>query len=227
MDIRKYAEALHKAWAGTRSAAMAGVLDDAEATTGALLCVLKAHFGGDEFLSWEPETLWEELPDVHHLNRDKIMAGMALMTTPVFFVDPWIFGHTCSVMGNDPIVPADFPHPPVLAIAWAAIEAQLIMSLEADDEPEYGDEVIGFVAAKLGDEGWVKAPPTLAFAQEELDKLLSDQGKDLAAKMKSESESPASTKEKSLEVQETRLSDLDAYVDHRIDEAIKALLLLL
>lgn len=132
------------------------------------------------FRGWEPETLWGTLGDVCQSAKEKLLASVALDTTPAFYWDLRALGNTALVFSGDATLSGRLPEPSAEQLAWAVWEAELIYALTSLDDtpPEFDDEARAYVAALLHDAGFVRAPAQLELADEALAYLLSDVGRE-------------------------------------------------
>jgi hypothetical protein len=175
----------YQAWQGVSSSFQPhrGLFEEDTSAT-VLMCAAKRRLG-PEFLAYEPETLWLEL-DPTPLNRDKLMAGIALATYPSFYWDYSVFGHTVLALNDEAVFPESLPKPTLEQLVWGVFEAELILALTEDGPitPEFGDDIAAYVAACLHAQGVIYTPENLRFAQPYLDKLISKEAKELQAKVK-------------------------------------------
>lgn len=158
----------------TLSAAEArtALAEDATVASG-VLCALKALFK-DEWLNWEPETVWKELEhqgcEISLGNRQQAMAGRNLLTTGRFFYDALVFDATCAAFGNA-VLSLEMPESSHVAhLAWGVDEAEVICREHEDPMLEFDREAVEFTAHQLQQEGFVVAPKELAYAQEALNR---------------------------------------------------------
>jgi hypothetical protein len=144
------------------------VLLDPEAPATAVF-ISARHLLGPTFISYEPDTLWQEL-ELADANRDKLMAAIALAMTPSFYWDYRVFGATVHALSNDPVRPEEVPHCDAGPMAWAAFEAELLFALSDGEStrPEFDEPVEAYIAVALFDEGFVLPPSGLQFAAAEL-----------------------------------------------------------
>lgn len=128
---------------------------------------------GEGFTAYEPDTLWREL-DPCLINRDKLMAAIALALTPSFYWDYRVFGATTHALNHERAAPEDVPHCTPAQMAWAAFEAELLFALSDGDStrPDFDPCVEAYVGVSLFDEGFVHAPVGLGFAADELKNLV-------------------------------------------------------
>lgn len=143
---------------------------------------------GTGWLSWEPESIWLDLNhddvDVPVVNREKIMAARALITTGRFWFDAQAFEKTAISFNHELNTHLGVEDAPVMFINWAVFEAELLqkevegMTLEFDREP------IKYTAIQLFREGFVLAPEMLAWAEPDLIKMNSCDAHELAKKVR-------------------------------------------
>jgi hypothetical protein len=149
------------------------ILSAASSSALSLLVAIRDALPGSSV--WEPESLWITLEkmgvDVPLVNRAKIQAAIALIYVPSFYWDALVFEKTALAFSDE------LPHPAILQeaqpsqLAWAVVEAQRIVEKLNLDHTEFETEPKVYAAVVLHRAGIALAPPELAFAQEQLDKL--------------------------------------------------------
>jgi hypothetical protein len=149
------------------------LLQDPLASATAVL-IAAQHLLGPTFIVYEPETIWLELNPCS-INRDKLMAAIALSMTPSFYWDYRVFGATTHALTDEMVVPFEVPKCDAGQMAWAAFEAELLFTLTDGEstQPEYDPSVEAYVAVSLFEAGFVIPPTGLGFAAAELERLLS------------------------------------------------------
>jgi hypothetical protein len=145
-------------------------------TTSALALLAAAEsLMGDEFIAWEPETLWLELErrglEVPLPNRAKLQAALALVLMPSFYWDAVVFEKTALAFDHVVPNPDALEEATAAQLAWAAVEAARIVAHHGDPARDVGHEPAAYAAVVLHREGLVAAPGELAFGQRELDRL--------------------------------------------------------
>jgi hypothetical protein len=131
---------------------------------------------GDEFLAWEPESLWLELkhlgvdPPVE--SRARLMAAVALHLVPSFYWDFNITTKTAIALDGYEVLPDILEEPTPAQLAWAFEEAAWIRKLLDDEMLVPEDEVRAGTAVILDRAGFVIAPEQLSFADEPLARRL-------------------------------------------------------
>jgi len=117
-----------------------------------------------EMLEWSPLTIRQEIQEDFHVNIppanfDRLMQGIIHLTQPLnFYKSLPDFNETCNVFGGDLASPKLVNPADVTDIAWGITEASLIWPAE-EDEP-FSEEIIGFIAATLDEEG-ILVPPDI------------------------------------------------------------------
>ncbi len=155
------------------------VLKNDESSATALFIAMQRLFGSNSFLGWEPESIWLELDDngvkdFPQENRDKILAVGTLIMGDAFHWDALVFEKTIVAFNNLPIVPDGIQEASPGELAWGVFEAELL-SQYAGHNGEYDYEPTRYMAASMHRAGLALSPELLVVAQEELDKLNSDQ----------------------------------------------------
>ena len=145
-------------------------------TTSALALLVAAQsLLGEEFIVWEPETLWLELErrglEVPLPNRAKLQAALALLLLPSFYWDAVVFEKTALAFDHVVPNPDALEEATAAQLAWAAMEAARIVARHGDPAREFAHEPAAYMAIVLHREGLVVAPQTLAFSQTQLDRL--------------------------------------------------------
>lgn len=140
-----------------------------EGTFATTLLVWALDCYGPEVLTWHPETIRMELADDFHVeptraNMDRVMAGVAVVTTDAFFKDPARFIQLCNILSGDEFDPTEFDAADAAECAWGITEALLLRPPEEDEPEPFSDEVRAYVGAVLREEGFVTAPDVLAIA---------------------------------------------------------------
>jgi len=146
----------------------------ADPKTPALAVFLAANrLLGPEFVHFEPETLWLEL-DPPPMNRDKLLASIALAIRPSFYWDYRVFANTVLALNNRAAQPDDVPRCEAQEIAWAVYEAEILFALTDNTgaRPFFDDGPVVYTATTLFDEGFIHCPDSLSFCEEYFKKLL-------------------------------------------------------
>lgn len=201
------------------------VLSESSDATATELCIALHHRFGEEWQLWEPETLWKELGDIPTHKRDAILAVQALGVYPAFYWEPRVFGATCLAFDHEAVFARELPRPEVHSLAWGVLEAALVFGLqdESDARPHFDDDVSSYVATLLFDAGFAAVPEQLRFADEPLEAVLSDDGKELHAKVKAawrthpKGDLEADFEDSALGVQLARLTAVHHYCVKRLE----------
>lgn len=155
------------------------VLKDGDSTATAIFIAVQRLFESNAFLAWEPESIWLEcadrgVKDLPEENRDKILATATLLVGDAFHWDALVFEKTIVSFNNLPIAGDVIQEASPGELAWGVFEAELL-SQYAGHNGEYDYEPTRYTGACMHRIGLALAPELLVFAQEELDKLNSDQ----------------------------------------------------
>jgi hypothetical protein len=147
--------------------------NDSYATT--LIVVLYDLFG-TEFLGggtagqepWAPETIRLEARDetgaeIPDHNMDKIMAGVTLLTTDLFYTRLSSFIDLCNVLADGEFNPELFDPATTAEMAWAITEAMLLDPPE-DTESIFSDEIRRYIGEAAVNEALLVPPDVLQFA---------------------------------------------------------------
>lgn len=129
---------------------------------------------GDQFINWEPESLWLTLErsdiDLSEINRAKIMAGVALVLVPSYYWDAIVFEKTAIAMDGRVPNPDALEEASAAQLAWSTIDAAQVR--RDNDEPvlDFDHEPTAYAAVIMHRAGMVLAPDELSFAQPTLDR---------------------------------------------------------
>lgn len=122
---------------------------------------------GTEALEWDPTTIALEIEQdfdvaLPKLVHDRLMTGIVLMTTDLFYKSTPDFIAFCNVLAGTPINPELWDPADALEIAWGITEAMLIEP-PGEDEP-FIDETRAYIGKVLDAEGIMNAPDILRIA---------------------------------------------------------------
>lgn len=195
-----------------------------DSTTCATTVLVSAKYVlGPTFLSYEPETVWLET-DASPLNRDKLMASMALGMTPSFYWDYRVFGATVHALNDEKVNVSYVPKCTPEQITWAVFEAELIFAMldNGDTTPEFDQPVQSYIASCLFEEGYVTPPVGLSIVSDDMARLIAPDSLPLKtevetawAKLSKDTIDPRSFGDSALGAQMTRLADCWNYVYKR------------
>ncbi len=118
-----------------------------------------------EFLSWTPETIIKELEDDFGVKMsqgsiDRLMAGITIATTDLFWQDLRTFIPLCNVLFGHPIA-EEFDPATVLEATWAITEAELLC-MDVQEEHQFSEEIAGYIYMSCQNEGMLSPPGILA-----------------------------------------------------------------
>lgn len=126
---------------------------------------------GEDWASWEPETVWSELRNLGQplsaALKDKVQALKTLLTTNAFWRDHLAFEKVVMALNGNTVIFDSYQHPSPAMIARGLLEAASIRSVE------FSDEVLKYAAAVCYEAGLIVLPESLAVVQESLDELTS------------------------------------------------------
>lgn len=150
------------------------ILESPSACAEALLIATKMLL--PDCYHWEPESIWIELarkglkvPEVNHV---KIQAALTLVFVPSFYWDGVIFEKTALAFDDVVPNPAALEEATSAQLAWAVDAAAHIDQRHALGPHRFQHEPATYAAIVLHREGFVWAPSQLAFAQEQLDSMI-------------------------------------------------------
>lgn len=124
---------------------------------------------GTECFSWSPETLQMELVDdfrvrLPQFTLDRILTGIALLTTDDFYHSLPDFVQFCNVLSGDLYNPELWDPATAGEIAWGLTEALLLSPPEEDDANPFSEEITAYIGHVLDDEGIITPPDILRIA---------------------------------------------------------------
>ncbi len=142
---------------------------------------------GTEGLDWDPMTIQSEIEQdfgvkVERSVFDRLMAGIAILTTDSFYKSLPDFIALCNVLAGDSYDPAVFDPADSAEIAWGMSEGMLISPPEDDEENPFSEDIVNYIAQTLKSEGLLTPPDVLKVGmKEEFSKILEkiDQVNDL------------------------------------------------
>jgi hypothetical protein len=118
-------------------------------------------------LDWDPVTIYHELIDTYGvapdpLAFDKLMAGIALLTTDSFYVVTRDFIDLCNVLSGSGLL-EEFDPADVDEMAWGITEAALVHPPEGEEQV-FAPEIRRYIGVMLDEEGFLEAPDVLQVA---------------------------------------------------------------
>lgn len=145
-----------------KSAIRAVVMDpNVFATT---LIVVLVDFYGVEFMGWAPVTIRMETEEDfglqwHQANYDRLMAGVALVTSNSFYKSLPDFIELSNILSGTPAHPGVFAPADAAECAWGITEALLLSP--PDDEEPFTAEIRAYIGKICEMEGIVTPPDIL------------------------------------------------------------------
>jgi hypothetical protein len=184
---------------------------------------------GEDWTEWEPETIRETLEKEAGIDpsddvMNKIMAVKIVLARPDRFYDDWHAFEKIAVALND--CSPSMGGVEEVPVEWLSNAVSIIEKLAA--EGDFSAEVKKYTAARLFDQGYVIAPPKLAFANEDLGPLINDDGMQkkviLAYKQALASgDDPETMRETPVNIQVARLMRNHTYVMEKMEEGRRQL----
>ncbi len=153
--------------------------DEAFATT--LVTILVDHFGTECF-DWAPETLMLEIEEdfqtqIHPRVFDRMMTGIALLKSDLFYNNVPDFIRHCNILSGDTYDPRTWDPADATEIAWGITECLLLSPPDDDDdENPFSDEIVAYIGATVDAEGIINPPDVLQIAFRERDPAAHIQG---------------------------------------------------
>lgn len=200
------------------------ILADCTSSATAVM-VATRHLLGPTFTAYEPESIWLQT-DMCAINKDKLMAGVALDVMPSFYWDYRVFGATTHALNDEAVNPDYVPLCSSEQMAWSVFEAELLFALNDGEgtRPDYDQAVQNYMAACLFDEGFIVPPVGLNDTADELELMVSPEANALRqkiseawAKLPKDNLSSVKFEDNALGAQLTRLADCWRYVTARTD----------
>ena len=145
---------------------------------------------GLEVLSWEPETIWLTMEmegvELSLVNRDKLLAAIALIVNPQFYWDHIVFENTVQAFVGNVSNPDVIQECHPIEMAWTVYEANAIRGMDPEGKGhiEFDEDVQQYVAVCLQRAGFICAPEELEFVDDNLADLLPDDAKKLRKEVK-------------------------------------------
>jgi hypothetical protein len=121
---------------------------------------------GTEALQWDPLTIQTEIErdfDVK-LSRslfDRLMAGIAVLSTDSFFKSLPDFINLCNVISGSPFDPTVFDPADAGECAWGMTEALMISPPDDDEQEPFAQEIVDYISEVLKNEGILTPPDIL------------------------------------------------------------------
>ena len=188
-------------------------LEDPGSFATVLLAILLDEYTTDVF-SWEPQAIYMQLKDDFHVdvaavNRDKIGAGITVLTTNQFFINSDIFANVCKAFAHGEADFSTFRPLSPEELAWGVTEAVLNNPPRKDlGNEEFSSEVANMVGICLFNQGILKPPRALQFAEypttnpvEDIELMFADDPTMFEAAMANQNEAAA---------------DIDEFVKHTL-----------
>lgn len=121
---------------------------------------------GPEGLGWDPMTVHAEVQDDFNVTLpqpvfDRLMAGIAIVTTDSFYKSLPDFIHLCNILGGDDYDPTVFDPADAAECAWGITEVLLLSPPDDEDEDPFSDEIVAYIGEVLAEEGMIKPPDIL------------------------------------------------------------------
>lgn len=135
-------------------------------------CLVDAY--GTEALEWSPQTLRTELAEDWGAtwpgsNFDRLMAGIALVTSNSFYKSLPDFIELCLVLSGAPFTPTQWVPADADDCAWGVTEALLLAPPESHDDEPFTPDIRHYVGEVLRTEGIVNPPDILRIALSDVD----------------------------------------------------------
>ncbi len=125
---------------------------------------------GQEFLTWEPETVELELRTLYQVvplssSIDRLHAAASLVTSALFFTSLTAFNATCSTLSFDEPVDGEFFPASLREVVWGLTEARLLMGPDGGYSNGFSRSIRLYVGKLLEGEGILDPPEIMGFAQ--------------------------------------------------------------
>ena len=124
---------------------------------------------GTEGFTWSPETILLQLEDDLQLEMkqpvfDRLMAGIALLTTDGFYQSVPTFIRICNILSGDTYDPRTWDPADSSEIAWGITEALLLSPPDTDSPDPFSAEIRAYIGKVLDAEGIIDPPDVLKIA---------------------------------------------------------------
>lgn len=121
-----------------------------------------------EMFEWSPPALRMQLEEdlgIHmsQASNDRLMCARWLPTNDAFYNSLPDFNDTCNVLSGGTLG-GDFEPATAEEIAWGITEGMLLSPPDPTDENPFSEEIVGFIASVLKDEGILNPPDVLRIA---------------------------------------------------------------
>lgn len=139
------------------------VFTDPNSFATTLVVCLMDIYGPDAF-SWAPETIRREIEEDFGVqwpraNFDRLMAGIAMVTTDTFYKNLPDFIELCNILSGAPATPGVFAPADAADCAWGITEAILLSP--PDEEEPFIEEIRAYVGKVVEMEGILSPPDIL------------------------------------------------------------------
>lgn len=155
---------------------MAKIFVDPHAFTSTLIVALLDLFPeqdpdgkGPAVFKWSPETIAMELEaetgaKIPSVIMDRIMAGIAILTTDRFFKSTDDFIELCTILSGAEATPGTWCPADADDCAWGLTEALLLAPPPDNDPAPFSDDIRGYITEVLKSEGIITPPDILKLA---------------------------------------------------------------
>lgn len=119
---------------------------------------------GPDALSFEPETVAEALYAVNPKTRrgivDRVNAGLGLLSSDLFWTDPFVFGMVCRTLSRHKFPTANAPS--TLDLAWGITEAAMLVLEDSEGVGiSFSSGVKTFIQSTVKSDGLLVMPAAL------------------------------------------------------------------
>jgi hypothetical protein len=185
------------------------------------LVVLFADTYGMEAFDWDPMTIQSEIEQdfAVKLNRnifDRLMAGIAVVSTDSFFSSLPDFINICNVLSGDSYDPTVFDPADTVECAWGMTEALLLSPPDDDTEEPFNQEIVDYISETLKLEGILTPPDILKIG-------LKEDFQELVNKVRYDFSDDPAMFSGIFEVQKEKADDINITIKARLTELINQL----
>lgn len=133
------------------------------------MIVILSDYYGQEMFTWAPQTIRMETEEDFDMkwpqaNLDRLMAGIAILTTDNFYKSLPDFIELCNILSGSAATPGVFEPADAGECAWGITEALLIEPPDETDENPFDDQIRAFIGKTLELEGIIVPPDILKIA---------------------------------------------------------------
>lgn len=176
---------------------------------------------GTEALDWDPLTIQSEIEQDFAVKLpravfDRLMAGIAVLSTDSFFKSLPDFINLCNVLNGDSFDPTTFDPADAGECAWAMTEALLISPPDDEEEEPFSQEIVDYIGEVIKSEGILTPPDILRVS-------LRKDAKDLIEKVRYDFSDDPEMFNAVFDTEKSKTEDINSLVKNRLAELVRQL----